>query len=352
MLLLRKDPRSLYVAPNATRSATPVGNVENRTTLTECAGQSNPRPRMPSLAHVATWGERTSHTRPPRVRLNKRQMGKEAVSPPANQASVGQTDSRRLRPTEDRSTPTASTVQHRWHARYGVSELPGGYTHPPTAQFILIPVSQRMQAVNKSGIHLLGATIVEFSLPDTKAKSKQMVYVTPSVTRLFLSRATCSYLGLISPQFPSTTTAAAASSIPLPGQPRFGSPHSTPSPPSRNDKARGPLLEQINTAPQAEKRTCGCPTRSLPPTGPIPRPVPATEENMSALEQHLRKASTFNVCTHQPLPMMIGPPRVSMSTQGQHQSLYTRWTQCPFTGRTKSKSTSTAMSVLGSSRHT
>ena len=137
-----------------------------------------------------------------------------------------------------------------------------------------------------------------------------MVYVTPSVTRLFLSRETCSDLGLISPQFPSTTTAAAASSIPLPGQPRFGSPHSTPSPPSRNDKARGPSLEQINTAPQARKRTCGCLTRSLPPTGPIPLPVPATEENRSALEQHLRstfKASTFNVCTHQPLPMMIGP---------------------------------------------
>ena len=41
----------------------------------------------------------------------------------------------------------------------------------------LIPVSQRMQAANKR--HLLGAIIVEFSLLDTKAKSKQMVYVTP-----------------------------------------------------------------------------------------------------------------------------------------------------------------------------
>ena len=49
-----KYPRSLYVAPNAMRSATPVGNVENRTTLTECASQSNPRLKMPSLAHVAT----------------------------------------------------------------------------------------------------------------------------------------------------------------------------------------------------------------------------------------------------------------------------------------------------------
>ena len=35
-------------------SATPVGNVENGTMPTECAGQSNPRSRMPSLARVAT----------------------------------------------------------------------------------------------------------------------------------------------------------------------------------------------------------------------------------------------------------------------------------------------------------
>ena len=103
-----------------------------------------------------------------------------------------------------------------------------------------------------------------------------MVYVTPSVTRLFLSRETCSDLGLIFPQFPSTPTAAAASSIPLPGQSRLGSPHSTHSPPSGNGKASGPSREQrtlqTNTAPPpppAEKRTCGCPTRSLPPTGPI-----------------------------------------------------------------------------------
>ena len=88
------------------------------------------------LRHHDPWGERTSHTRPPRVRLNQRQMGKEAVSPPANQASVGRTESRRLRPTEDCSTPTARTMQHRWHARHRVSELPGGYTHPPTTWVI------------------------------------------------------------------------------------------------------------------------------------------------------------------------------------------------------------------------
>ena len=37
-----KYPRSLYTAPNAPYSATPVGNVGKGTTPTECAGQSNP----------------------------------------------------------------------------------------------------------------------------------------------------------------------------------------------------------------------------------------------------------------------------------------------------------------------
>lgn len=46
----------------------------------------------------------------------------------------------------------------------------------------LIPVSQRMQAANKSGIHILGAILLEFSLPDSTAITKQMVYVTPNVS--------------------------------------------------------------------------------------------------------------------------------------------------------------------------
>ena len=225
----------------------------------------------------------------------------------------------------------------RWHARHGVLELPGWYTHPLTTRVIPIPVSQWMQAANKSGIHLLGAIIVEFSLPDTKTTSKQMVYVTPSVTRLFLSSLD---LGLISP---STPTAAAASSIPL----RLGSPHSTPSPPSGNGKAsQEQRTLQTNTyppPPPVEKRTCECPTRSLPPTGPIPLFVPATEENRSALEQHLRstfKASTFNVCTHQPL-------RNAPASQCGPEGNTSQCAHCLFTGRTQSKSTSTAMSISG-----
>ena len=72
-----------------------------------------------------------------------------------------------------------------------------------------------------------------------------------------------------------------------------------------------PEKKKSEPTKQDTKRPCNCPTRSQPPMRPIPLPVPATEANRSVLEQHLRtifKASTFNTCCHQPLPMMAGPP--------------------------------------------
>ena len=58
-------------------------------------------------------------------------------------------------------------------------------------------------------------------------------------------------------------------------------------------------------------KTCTCPTRAPPPPRPTSLPFPATEANQGLLEQHLLDlyaASSFNVCEHQPLPMMTGPP--------------------------------------------
>ena len=79
----------------------------------------------------------------------------------------------------------------------------------------LIPVTQRMQAANNSGILILGAILLEFKLSGTEPCSKQMVYVTPNISRLFLSREACSELGMIPRGFPSTVVGA-TSSIMLP----------------------------------------------------------------------------------------------------------------------------------------
>ena len=67
----------------------------------------------------------------------------------------------------------------------------------------LIPVTQRMQAANNSGIQILGAILLEFKLSGTEPCSKQTVYVTPNISRLFLSREACSELGMIPRGFPS-----------------------------------------------------------------------------------------------------------------------------------------------------
>ncbi|GFO33256.1 enzymatic polyprotein [Plakobranchus ocellatus] len=56
---------------------------------------------------------------------------------------------------------------------------------------------------------------------------------------------------------------------------------------------------------------CHCPPCQTPPPLPTSLPFPATEENREKLERWLLdyyKSSTFNVCEHQELPMMSGPP--------------------------------------------
>jgi len=56
---------------------------------------------------------------------------------------------------------------------------------------------------------------------------------------------------------------------------------------------------------------CNCPKRISPPTLPTTLPFPAIEENVARLKQYLLDyytSSTFNVCEHQPLPMMERPP--------------------------------------------
>ena len=66
-----------------------------------------------------------------------------------------------------------------------------------------------------------------------------------------------------------------------------------------------------STSPNQTTRPCSCPTRAPPPSRPTSLPYPATSANRALLERHLLQlysASAFNVCEHQPLPMMAGPP--------------------------------------------
>ena len=70
----------------------------------------------------------------------------------------------------------------------------------------LIPVTMRMHAANNKGIKILGAVILRFSgrfKSGQILETRQIVYVTSDSDKLFLSRETCTALGMISQNFPT-----------------------------------------------------------------------------------------------------------------------------------------------------
>lgn len=141
----------------------------------------------------------------------------------------------------------------------------------------LIPVTMRMHAANNQKINVLGAVILRLcgtSSSGDRIETRQLAYVTDSTNKFFLSREACVQLGLISKGFPTIGEA---------------SPIQTTTP----------------------SKVCSCPPRLPPPTPPTKLPYPATSGNTGRLKEYLLdiyKSSTFNICEHQPLPMMKSPP--------------------------------------------
>ncbi|KAK3704765.1 hypothetical protein QZH41_000934 [Actinostola sp. cb2023] len=159
----------------------------------------------------------------------------------------------------------------------------------------LIPVSTRMHAANNNGIEILGAIILRFS---GKSKSnqiretRQIVYVTDDADKLFLSRETCTALGLIPGNFPTVDE--------------------TPQPSNSSDAAgQTHQPTQLNIPESAQHPPCDCPRRVTPPPKPTQPLFPTIVANRQRLQQWLLdyyKSSTFNTCEHQLLPLMDAVP--------------------------------------------
>ena len=148
----------------------------------------------------------------------------------------------------------------------------------------LLPVCLRMRAANDSQITILGAILVKLAEPQGKRSTRQMIYITDHVNKLFLSREACADLGIIPTGFPSTQCDSTDT-------------HVSP--------------DQDIPTPSDEPTPCQCPCRTPPPPKLAEAPFPTTPENRSKIEAFLLeryKASTFNTCEHQPLPLMDGPP--------------------------------------------
>ena len=146
----------------------------------------------------------------------------------------------------------------------------------------IIPVTMQMHAANNNTIDILGAVILRFSGMSNngnRLETRQIVYITDSTDKVFLSREACITLGIISNKFPMI------------GESNNG------------------VMDLNNdsgiTAP------CDCPKRVLPSQPPKCLPFPASPDDRERLKKYLidyYKSSTFNTCEHQPLPMMEGPP--------------------------------------------
>ena len=154
----------------------------------------------------------------------------------------------------------------------------------------LTPVKLQMTAANDAPISICGALALRLS--DTRGsggmETRQLVYFTDSTEKFFLSRGACEALGVIEEDFPKTGLR----------DPRVD-------PVTNMTSCDAATSESCMTA------TCDCPRRQLPPPPPRAPPYPLTEENREKIEDWLLQyysSSTFNVCSHQPLPAMEGPP--------------------------------------------
>ena len=151
------------------------------------------------------------------------------------------------------------------------------------SQSQLIPVNMKMTAANNKRIEIIGALPLRISGTSTTGEviyTRQLVYFTPATDKLFLSKNACTALGLISKNFPSIGESLE-------------------------------VKDNVSNPESAITRKCHCPKRTMPPPPPKTLPFLPTEENVPKLRQFLLdyyKGSTFNVCEHQVLPMMSGPP--------------------------------------------
>ena len=117
----------------------------------------------------------------------------------------------------------------------------------------LIPVTMKMHAANNKGIIILGAVIMRLSGTDPHGNThvtRQIVYVTDSSEKMFISREACVALKMITNKFPTV------------------------------GEVKNNSSEAVNATHTKKQNTsnidCDCPRRQLPPPMPSKLPYPAT----------------------------------------------------------------------------
>ena len=161
----------------------------------------------------------------------------------------------------------------------------------------LIPTRMNIKAANMGGMNLMGGipvTIEGLDALGVERTTNQLAYVAKEVNRIFLSKAACRDLGIISNDFPTIGAYSMEANNFI------------------NNK------DEINynkSCTGLSDHNCKCPKRELPPEPPKTCPFPPTVENLGKLENWIRAkygASAFNVCNNQPLPLMKDSPPLEL----------------------------------------
>ncbi|CAC5367816.1 unnamed protein product [Mytilus coruscus] len=149
----------------------------------------------------------------------------------------------------------------------------------------LLPVKLVMRGAIKEDLGVIGAVAVSVTTKDSTSNAmstRLLCYVSDTMERAFICREALISLGIIHTNFPNVSTVT-----------------------SSNIAASMENSEEV---------TCSCPRRRPSPP-PVPTTLPpglkATEEQVESLKEWLLDyygATTFNVCEHQPLPLMNCEP--------------------------------------------
>ena len=147
----------------------------------------------------------------------------------------------------------------------------------------IMPVKLSMRGAIQEDLGVEGGIVLGISVQDEEGKSvtcKQLTYLSRKMDKAFLCREALEQLGIIPSDFPVI---------------------------------RVDQTSNISTEPTSST-TCNCPRRGKEPP-PVPTELPTgfkgTDEDVPALKEWLLNyygGSTFNVCEHQPLPMMKCEP--------------------------------------------
>ena len=150
----------------------------------------------------------------------------------------------------------------------------------------LIKVKQRIVAANRQPVNIAGAVFL--SIGDGQYKTNVMIYVTPDVNGLYLSRQALTELMVIPKSFP-----------------KLGDAKPMGENISSVDAMEVGASSGVTTSP------CGCLQRTDPPSRPAKLPFTCTPENIPKMKEWLLgryASSTFNKCTHQSLPFIKSNP--------------------------------------------